>query len=419
MTAASFLGANFKFTEKISSDFFKLNTRNSDEHEKEEVQDKRWFIRSRRAVASSLVVSVQRRQGTPTHRQLSEYSLMTVFGSRLNLARFPSLFTVRNQHEIGTQGKQIKKGAVCKKWIPGRLTIGWNRPVAVHGRGHKLIFLPPTSSASRCLGIQPEQQYEPTRPGRNNSETEITHFSLFVNDENVNEAEKNVWRQQTKMKKKKWIQIKMKIIIKKNFGDDWPERSVFKVGNKRRKAESFWSRRKENRGLGQMRWRSRRGAIMTGRLLSDRPTFQAPPPLQSETQLLAAEGKKKVEANLVLKLFSNAGPINDLTFRERPRKLPESLSCFTSITQVKQQQQQQGKLWNMNIFVPWPFSFGPRFVVERCGRRIWKEAAATLVNIFTHKSLGVAMNRISDHWWPRQLSSRQSPIDGQEVLLGP
>ena len=55
----------------------------------------------------------------------------------------------------------------------------------------------------------------------------------------------------------------------------------------------------------------------------------------------------------------------------------------------------------------------------RCGRRIWKEAAATLVNIFTHKSLGVAMNRISDHWWPRQLSSRQSPIDGQEVLLGP
>ena len=166
VTAASFLGANFKFTEKISSDFFKLNTRNSDEHEKEEVQDKRWFIRSRRAVASSLVVSVQRRQGTPTHRQLSEYSLMTVFGSRLNLARFPSLFTVRNQHEIGTQGKQIKKGAVCKKWIPGRLTIGWNRPVAVHGRGHKLIFLPPTSSASRCLGIQPEQQYEPTRPGK-------------------------------------------------------------------------------------------------------------------------------------------------------------------------------------------------------------------------------------------------------------
>ena len=145
----------------------------------------------------------------------------------------------------------------------------------------------------------------------------------------------------------------------------------------------------------------------------------APLPLQSETQLLASEGKKKVEANLVLKLFSNAGPINDLTFRERPRKLPESLSCFTSITQVKQQQQQQGKLWNMNIFVPWPFSFGPRFVVERCGRRIWKEAAATLVNIFTHKSLGVAMNRISDHWWPRQLSSRQSPIDGQEVLLGP
>ena len=41
VTAASFLGANFKFTEKISSDFFKLNTRNSDEHEKEEVQDKR------------------------------------------------------------------------------------------------------------------------------------------------------------------------------------------------------------------------------------------------------------------------------------------------------------------------------------------------------------------------------------------
>ena len=147
--------------------------------------------------------------------------------------------------------------------------------------------------------------------------------------------------------------------------------------------------------------------------------FKRPPPPPIRNATISFRRKKKVEANLVLKLFSNAGPINDLTFRERPRKLPESLSCFTSITQVKQQQQQQGKLWNMNIFVPWPFSFGPRFVVERCGRRIWKEAAATLVNIFTHKSLGVAMNRISDHWWPRQLSSRQSPIDGQEVLLGP
>ena len=135
VTAASFLGANFKFTEKISSDFFKLNTRNSDEHEKEEVQDKRWFIRSRRAVASSLVVSVQRRQGTPTHRQLSEYSLMTVFGSRLNLARFPSLFhrpkptrnwNTRQTNQKGRRVQEMNSWPVDHRLKPARSRT-WTR----------------------------------------------------------------------------------------------------------------------------------------------------------------------------------------------------------------------------------------------------------------------------------------------------
>ena len=121
--------------EKISSDFFKLNTRNSDEHEKEEVQDKRWFIRSRRAVASSLVVSVQRRQGTPTHRQLSEYSLMTVFGSRLNLARFPSLFhrpkptrnwNTRQTNQKGRRVQEMNSWPVDHRLKPARSRT-WTR----------------------------------------------------------------------------------------------------------------------------------------------------------------------------------------------------------------------------------------------------------------------------------------------------
>ena len=37
-----------------------------------------------------------------------------------------------------------------------------------------------------------QNRQQPRNREKNNSETEITHFSLFVNDENVNEAEKNV-----------------------------------------------------------------------------------------------------------------------------------------------------------------------------------------------------------------------------------